>query len=696
MRTRFALIGAAVAIGVGLLAAIPATTATAAPALTATAATPSPYGATAGIGHTTLRGRAYAAPTLSAAAYRAAAATPPVVIGVDNVAPPGKNWEYTHYFPESNVNVPQGGVVLFQWNQGDNNGFHSVTFVPTGQTEAQVRAAYPAFAPDGDDGAGSLPIEPAIANNPTDLTCSTSPQSPPCSFDGTKVVSSGTIPTSVGAAFAVQIAPTTAPGTYTYVCLVHPNMSGTLNVVAAGKPATSPGALASQAASELSHLNAGAAAAEAKADVPTFTLNADGTRTWHERVGLTVDDVELLEYLPPDLPIHKGDSVNFDASGTTQEIHTVTTPGGGNDPAALPFQPAVCEAASGPDTPANPNVSGPPYTGCADPSGYEQPFNLGQVGPPTDIPSPATPASLTLVGPAGIPPFGVPASHTYKLTNNGTYAFFCFFHSNMGAVISTQGYRLGGSDGSVYTLGNLDSLGAGAPDKSPVAAVIGTQDQQGYWTVSADGHTKAFGDAANLGNTPVTPASPIVGGAAVGNGRGLYLVAKDGGVFALGAAQYFGSMGGKHLNAPIVGIATSQGDSGYDLVASDGGVFNFGTDQNGGSRFLGSMGGKHLNSPIVGIADVFDGTGYIMAAADGGVFTFGGAVFRGSEGGAHLDSPVVGITASIDAPGLNGQEPSYRLVTAAGGVYTFGASFAGSVAGTKLPAPIVSIAGDGV
>ena len=102
------------------------------------------------------------------------------------------------------------------------------------------------------------------------------------------------------------------------------------------------------------------------------------------------------------------------------------------------------------------------------------------------------------------------------------------------------------------------------------------------------------------------------------DGHGYWLVASDGGVFTFGDAQFYGSMGGMHLNAPIVGMASSTrrprllvgrlrrrrlqlrrcpvlrvdgrhpseragrghgGNStgnGYWLVASDGGVFCFG------------------------------------------------------------------------------------------------------------------------
>jgi hypothetical protein len=51
------------------------------------------------------------------------------------------------------------------------------------------------------------------------------------------------------------------------------------------------------------------------------------------------------------------------------------------------------------------------------------------------------------------------------------------------------------------------------------------------------------------------------------------------------------------LNRPIVGMATTLGGRGYWLVASDGGIFAFGD-----AAFYGSTGGMPLNEPVVGMA----------------------------------------------------------------------------------------------
>jgi lysophospholipase L1-like esterase len=171
-------------------------------------------------------------------------------------------------------------------------------------------------------------------------------------------------------------------------------------------------------------------------------------------------------------------------------------------------------------------------------------------------------------------------------------------------------------------------------------------------------------------------------------------VASDGGIFAFGDAQFYGSTGAIHLNKPVVGMAATPNGGGYWLVASDGGIFAFGN-----TNFFGSTGAITLNKPIVGMASTGDGGGYWLVASDGGIFAFGDANFFGSTGGITLNSPIVGMSATPDGGG-------YWLVGQDAGVFTFGdAQFAGSAqsplhpplfpAGFSAPiAPVVSIMND--
>jgi hypothetical protein len=104
------------------------------------------------------------------------------------------------------------------------------------------------------------------------------------------------------------------------------------------------------------------------------------------------------------------------------------------------------------------------------------------------------------------------------------------------------------------------------------------------------------------------------------SGHGYTLAATDGGVFAFGDANFFGSIPGvlapgQQLNKPIEGIVTTPDGGGYWMVASDGGIFTFGN-----APFLGSLGSMHLASPIVGMFR--NGNGYTLVAQDGTLYPF--------------------------------------------------------------------------
>ena len=203
----------------------------------------------------------------------------------------------------------------------------------------------------------------------------------------------------------------------------------------------------------------------------------------------------------------------------------------------------------------------------------------------------------------------------------------------------------------------------------------------GYWMAAADGGVFAFGASDFFGSMGGARLNrPIVGMAPTPSGLGYWLVASDGGVFAFGDARFFGSTGGLTLNRPIVGMAPSPTGRGYWLVASDGGVFAFGD-----AVFAGSTGAITLNSPMVGMAASPSGRGYRLVAADGGVFAFGDATFHGSTGALRLNRPVVGLASSPSGRG-------YLLVASDGGVFAFGdARFAGSTGAIRLNSPMVGI-----
>jgi hypothetical protein len=205
----------------------------------------------------------------------------------------------------------------------------------------------------------------------------------------------------------------------------------------------------------------------------------------------------------------------------------------------------------------------------------------------------------------------------------------------------------------------------------------------GYHLVASDGGLFSFGFGGHgyfgsMGGKPLN--APIVGMSLTPSARGYWEVASDGGIFSFGDAKFHGSMGGKPLNKPIVGIAGTPDGQGYWEVASDGGIFAFGN-----ATFYGSMGGKPLNEPIIGITPTPTGTGYWEVASDGGLFSFGTAKFHGSTGGKTLNAPIVGMAATPTGGG-------YWEVASDGGIFSYGnAAFYGSTGGKTLDAPIVGI-----
>ena len=211
--------------------------------------------------------------------------------------------------------------------------------------------------------------------------------------------------------------------------------------------------------------------------------------------------------------------------------------------------------------------------------------------------------------------------------------------------------------------------------------------------------------------------------------NGYVMVGSDGGVFALGGANFYGSLGGQSLPSPIAAIAAPTAETGYWLVAQNGKIYNFGSvpplpalslpprahivgmasDNSGQGAWLvdqfgdvyaegdalyeGGLGGVHINAPIVGIAAAVSGQGYVLVASDGGVFNykmgFYGSVPGSLKAGQSLVAPIVGIAVTHSGNG-------YWEVGADGGVFNYGdAPFLGSIytaiPGEKLNGPIVGI-----
>jgi len=231
--------------------------------------------------------------------------------------------------------------------------------------------------------------------------------------------------------------------------------------------------------------------------------------------------------------------------------------------------------------------------------------------------------------------------------------------------------------------------------------------------IAAFGSHYLVGSHADANTVKVNfPPVAISGGS---TNTGYYLAGSDGGVFALGTANFHGSLPGSKITVNnIVAMSTDAGDNGYWLLGSDGGVFAYGNAvyhggtpsghtgnfvgiagaSNGGYWLVDSTGQIYAydtsaytnptgnSSPFVGIAATADGKGFWMVDKTGQVYAYGDATYHG--GAPAGDNNIVGITA-----GLNG---GYYLVGGNGGIVALGGDTSyGSLSGQTLNAPVVGI-----
>jgi hypothetical protein len=223
-------------------------------------------------------------------------------------------------------------------------------------------------------------------------------------------------------------------------------------------------------------------------------------------------------------------------------------------------------------------------------------------------------------------------------TDGGVFAFgdAPFYGSLAGAALASpivgiaggpavSGYWLVSADGAVHPFGGAvwyHDMGGRALN-APVVGMASTADGDGYWLAAADGGVFAFGDALFSGSLVgelTAGTGPVVGIAAFTDDAHFVLAT------SLGEVDVVGFSGGswpdgwmQPTNAPMVGVANwGTGDRpGWWSVGSDGGVFALGY-----APFYGSMGATALAAPVVGVSATPTHLGYWLVAADGGVFAF--------------------------------------------------------------------------
>ncbi len=434
------------------------------------------------------------------------------VIGVDHLdlanqqPDKGRIFEYADFFPRGNINIHTGDTLDFQQAPG------SVHLLAVGPDEKSVRSTYFVVKLDSEDavkaigsGQSKLELGPGnfsvtggsttgggvIASNPNGPPVCGVPQikEPVCTFKGgTDIEVAGLTP-----AFDLTAPPSaTAPpapavidwkiqinapvGSYAFLCIIHPNMKGSFNVVAASAAASTQAQLDAAGAAQFGPSQASAVAAEKAADGVKFTGGDPGTRTYQFTLGTGSADghVNILEMFPTQPPtLAAGDKLTFQI-GDPNEVHTASFPA--NDkrlPEPFGFD---CGATfqSPPSGPPAPGAA--PFVPCLE-TGAHIPELVGDPGNTASGSALTDPTALVDSGILGGSGYGLGPNMSWSLVTNaatkaGTYKYQCTVHDFMqGAFIVAAAApaptvttpaalpRTGAGGGSIFTWASIVLVG---------------------------------------------------------------------------------------------------------------------------------------------------------------------------------------------------------------------------------------------
>ncbi len=278
----------------------------------------------------------------------------------------------TEYLPEG-ITVTAGTTV--EWTTAGPEP-HSVTFMPSGQSLSPV------------------PDQALFAPTP--------PTGP---YDGRTLVNSGLIPLGPQPApvFSVRF---DTPGTYSYGCVIHPQMRGTVTVVDRGGTADTQADVTRRGDEEMNRwLAEGREAKKALVDKPAQRQsNADGTSTWTIEMGATTAHTDILAFAPVTASIRPNDRVVF--VNNSAAPHTASFRG----TQALPQDPESPEVQNPAPGPSPQTLNNTDY------------FNTGSL--PPNVP------------PGQGPPLAA-RSFTFVVPRAGDYAYVCIYHapSAMGGAL---------------------------------------------------------------------------------------------------------------------------------------------------------------------------------------------------------------------------------------------------------------------
>lgn len=227
-------------------------------------------------------------------------------------------------FLPGEITINAGDSIFFEMM-----GFHAVSFLSGGEVQ-------PVFIPA--EGAAPVATPPASAAaypqlmfNPAVLFPAGGP-----AYDGTGYVNSGVALDPSTPPFVLKF---TTPGTYEYLCPIHPNyMRARVIVQEAGADLPMDQAGVDQVAAEqlAAYMST---VQELKTQYGAATpAAADGATTHEVAVGPGQESVELLAFLPAELSIKAGDTVRWSYRGSISP-HTVTFLGGAEQPEDIIIAP---------------------------------------------------------------------------------------------------------------------------------------------------------------------------------------------------------------------------------------------------------------------------------------------------------------------------------------------------------------------
>lgn len=403
----------------------------------------------------------------------AGATAVPITILVDHVdqanqqpfAPFNRLFEYTDFFARS-VTVHQGDTIDFQAQPGS---FHIVALAAD---QAAARRAYPTNPLDTDNpdapgsglpkigfGTGNFPVTGGSVHGGGAIARNNGKGPPvcgavefgeaPCRFRGGADVE--VIGPTVGYNFQQQPATINqnvvidaVPGTYTYFDMLHPGMTGTVQVVAAGHAVTTQAQIDTQSATQFAADRTQALSVESALNGLPDTPGDPGHRVIPVFVGASAanDHVEIDEMLPNrTINATPGDQVvNLWADDHAQ--HTV---GFASSEAAVPEPFGYDCTPAMPSYQQAPNVfnAPPPVPPCLEP-GRVTPEPIGDPG--------NAPSGTVLTGVGNLVDSGLriglrygsePTSQVWSVavgsqTVSGSHPFFCGIHPWMQGMINVS------------------------------------------------------------------------------------------------------------------------------------------------------------------------------------------------------------------------------------------------------------------